>query len=143
MLKVDVIDKGTVIDHIKAGMGLKVFVMLGAADAYAGRAALVMNVPSKRLGRKDIVKLEGRGVSQEAADMIALLSPGASINTIENSKVTKKYVLSAPEQKKRAGACPNPNCISNREACGAKFTKEGGKFRCHYCERLFGAEELA
>ncbi len=142
MLKVDVIEKGTVVDHIKAGNGLKVFTMLGAAGGYSERAALVMNVPSKRLGKKDIVKIEGKTVSDEAASMIALLSPGASINIIENSKVSKKYVVSVPEKLKGAGTCPNPNCITNKEECVKEFNKEGEKFRCHYCERLVGAEEL-
>ncbi len=142
MLKVDVIENGTVVDHIKAGSGLKVFVMLGVAGGYSERAALVMNVPSKRLGKKDIVKIEGKTVSEDAASMIALLSPGASINIIENSKVAKKYVVSVPERLRGAGTCPNPNCITNREECVREFTKEGERFRCHYCERLVGAEEL-
>ena len=141
-MKVDVIENGTVVDHIKAGSGLKVFVMLGVAGGYSERAALVMNVPSKRLGKKDIVKIEGKTVSEDAASMIALLSPGASINIIENSKVAKKYVVSVPERLRGAGTCPNPNCITNREECVREFTKEGERFRCHYCERLFAPSEL-
>ncbi len=141
MLKVDVIEKGTVVDHIKAGKGLKVLAMLGGAEG-GERIALVMNVPSKKLGKKDIVKLENKMVSEDVANMIALISPGASINIVENSKVAKKYVVSVPDTLRGMGTCPNPNCITNKENCEKQFQKEGNRFRCHYCERLVSAEEL-
>ena len=142
MLKVDVIEKGTVVDHIKAGRGQKVLVILGAGEGHSERAALVMNVPSKKLGKKDIVKIEGKIVSEEVANMIALISPGASINIIENSSVAKKYVVSLPDKLKGVGSCPNPNCITNKEESIKQFTKENESYRCHFCERLLSAEEL-
>jgi len=142
MLKVDVIEKGTVVDHIQAGKGMKVLAILGAGEGHPERAALVMNVPSKKLGKKDIVKIEGKLVSESIANMIALVSPGASINIIENSKVAKKYAVSLPERLMGVGSCPNPNCITNKEEAGKQFAKEGDRYRCHYCERLFGANEL-
>lgn len=142
MLKVDMIEKGTVVDHIKAGKGGKVLTILGVGEDYPGRVALVMNVPSKRLGKKDIVKIEGKSVSEDVANMIALVSPGASINLIENSAVSKKYVVSLPEKLKGMGTCPNPNCITNKEMSEKQFSKEGDRYRCRYCERLMSASEL-
>ena len=142
MLKVDVIEKGTVVDHIKSGKGGKVLNILGVGEDYPGRVALVMNVPSKSLGKKDIVKIEGKAVSEDVANMIALVSPGATINIIEDSKVSKKYVVSLPDELKGLGKCPNPNCITNKEEAPKHFRKDNGLFRCHYCERAFGAHEL-
>lgn len=142
MLKVDVIENGTVVDHIKAGKGAKVMEILGVDEDYPGRVALVMNVSSKSQGKKDIVKIEGKNVSEEIANMIALISPGATINIIEDSKVSKKYVVALPDELKGIGKCPNPNCITSKERAKKIFSKDMGGYRCHYCERLFGAEEL-
>jgi len=142
MLKVDMIEKGTVVDHIRAGKGGKVLEILGVGEDFPGRVALVMNVPSNRMGKKDIVKIEGKSVSEDTANMISLVSPGASINIVENSKVTKKYEVSLPDELKGIGKCPNPNCITNKESAKKFFKKDQDGYRCHYCERLFGAEEL-
>jgi aspartate carbamoyltransferase regulatory subunit len=142
MLKVDVIENGTVVDHIKAGKGAKVIEILGVGEDYPGRVALVMNVASKRSGKKDIVKIADKLVSEEVANMIALISPGATINIIEDSKVSKKYVVALPDELKGIGHCPNPNCITNKEAAKKLFQKDMDGYRCHYCERLFSAREL-
>jgi len=142
MLKVDVIENGTVVDHIKAGKGKRVLDILGVTQDYPGMVALVMNVSSKRSGKKDIVKIAGKLVSEDVANMIALISPGATINIIEDSKVSKKYVVALPEELMGIGHCPNPNCISNKANAKNHFRADMGGYRCHYCERLFGAEEL-
>jgi aspartate carbamoyltransferase regulatory subunit len=142
MLKVDVIEKGTVVDHIKAGKGKRVLEVLGVGEDYPGMVALVMNVSSKSSGKKDIVKIADKFVSEEIANMIALISPGATINIIEDSKVSKKYVVALPDELKGIGHCPNPNCITNKENTKQQFRKDMDGYRCHYCERLFGAEEL-
>jgi aspartate carbamoyltransferase regulatory subunit len=142
MLTVDVIENGTVVDHIKAGKGGKVLEILKVGEDYPGRVALVMNAPSKRQGKKDIVKIADKLVSEEVANMIALISPGATINIIENSKVSKKYEVALPDELKGIGRCPNPNCITNKESTKKRFMKDMDGYRCRYCERLFIAEEL-
>lgn len=142
MLKVDVIEKGTVVDHIKPGKGRRVLDILGVEEDYPGMVALVMNVSSKRSGKKDIVKISEKFVDEKVANMIALISPGATINIIEDSKVSKKYVVALPDELKGIGKCPNPNCITNKEAAIKHFKKDMDMYRCHYCERLFSAEEL-
>jgi aspartate carbamoyltransferase regulatory subunit len=142
MLKVDTIEMGTVIDHIMAGKGYKVMKLLGVEENYPNRVALVTNVPSKRMGKKDIVKIEGKTVDERTVNMIALLSPGASVNLIKNEKVEKKYLVELPRELKGAGTCPNPDCITNSEYCEMRFRKEDSKYRCSYCERVFSPDEL-
>jgi aspartate carbamoyltransferase regulatory subunit len=93
------------------------------------------------MGTKDIVKIEGKLVSQEAADMIALVSPGASVNIIKGGKVESKFEVRMPKEVKDGGKCPNPNCIS-AESMQRHFVMDKAGYRCHYCERLFRAEEL-
>jgi aspartate carbamoyltransferase regulatory subunit len=142
MLKVDTIEMGTVVDHIKGGKGGKVLEALKIGEDYPHRVALMMHVPSKKSGTKDIVKIEGKIVDQDAANLIALVSPGATINIIKNEKVEKKFKVELPETLKGIGKCPNPNCITNSENTVEIFNMENSGYRCHYCERLFKAEEL-
>jgi aspartate carbamoyltransferase regulatory subunit len=140
-MQVDNIEIGTVVDHIKAGKGGKVMKLLGIGENYPHRVAVVFNVPSKKMGTKDIVKIEGKVISEEAANMIALVSPGASVNLIRGGKVERKFDVSMPAEVKGNGKCPNPNCIS-AENMRRAFMKEKSGYRCHFCERLFKAEEL-
>ncbi len=143
MLKVDIIEKGTVVDHIKGGKGAKLLKIMGIGEDYPYRVALLMQVPSKRIGKKDIVKIAEKMITEDEANIIALISPGATINIIENGKVKKKYTVNLPEKLEGNGTCPNPNCITKTEVdVKQRFTKEDDRYRCHYCERLFRPEEL-
>ncbi len=143
MLNVEPLENGTVIDHIKSGKGKKVLEMLGISELNVGRVALVMNVPSKRLGKKDIVKIEGAFVSEGQTNLVALLSQNSTINIIKNGKVSEKRNVVLPKSLDGIGKCPNPNCITNFEPAKKKFLLlKNENYSCHYCERLFKAEEL-
>lgn len=142
MLKVDIIEHGTVVDHIQAGMGKKVLDILGIDEKSGNRVALVMNVTSSKMGKKDILKVEGVLISAEKTDAIALISPRATVNLIKDGKVVEKKQAELPEKLRGVGRCPNPNCISTQEKAPAKFHLEGQKYRCEYCERTFRPVEL-
>lgn len=143
-LLVEKIQDGTVIDHIDAGVGLRVLQVLGIPSAAAGsRVALVMNVPSKSMGKKDILKIENLAVTQKDADRIALISPRARLNIIKGGKVAKKLDLKMPESMSGIAKCPNPRCVTNSESSVQTFFKREGKgVRCGFCERFFNAHEL-
>lgn len=141
-ITVDTIEQGTVVDHIRQGMGIRVMELLGINGDYPHRVALVMNAASKRRGKKDIVKIEGILVSEEKTDTIALIAPEATINHIKDGKVVKKSRAELPEKMEGVGRCPNPTCISRHAEVPGRFAKEGEKYRCGYCERVFKAEEL-
>jgi aspartate carbamoyltransferase regulatory subunit len=143
MLTVEPIDKGTVIDHIQAGRGKKVMQLLGIREDYKGKVALVMNVPSKTMGKKDILKIADRIIEGKLANLVALVAPHSSINIIRGGKVAKKYNVELPNTLEGIGVCPNPNCISNTETVDGKFERHDEAYRCHYCERVFDAQELA
>ncbi len=140
-MQVDQIRMGTVVDHIKAGEASKLMKLLDIGEDYPHRVAIVLNVPSKKMKTKDILKIEGKLVSEENANLIALISPGASVNIIKDGKIEKKFQVSLPKEVKAHGRCPNPNCITH-ESKTILFTKEKERYRCNYCERLFSAEEL-
>ncbi len=141
-MQVDKIEMGTVIDHIKAGKAAKVMKLLEIGENYPHRVAILINVPSKMMKTKDIVKIEGKVVSEEGANIIALVSPGASINIIRNSKIEKKFTVALPKEVNGLGRCANPNCITAEGAKTRFKMEDDGRYRCHFCERRSNAEEL-
>lgn len=141
MIIVEQITNGTVIDHINQGMGQKVLDLLGVNEKYPYRVALITNVPSKKMRKKDMVKIEGIFVNAKKANFIALVAPHATINIIKNEKAVKKFKAELPKRI-YLGTCPNPNCITKDELGYEEFEKQGERYRCRYCERLFKGSEL-
>lgn len=146
-LRVRPIREGTVIDHIKAGKALKVLKILGIGEDHENIVSIVMNVPSKKMGKKDIIKLESVFLDKETLNKIALISPKATINIIKDFKVVEKYVVEPPSVIIGIVRCQNPRCITNseREYVIPKFTlvsKEPIAIRCHYCSRIMAGEEI-
>ncbi len=138
------IENGTVIDHIPAGIGLKVASLLNLEKS-SFTSVILMNVQSKKLGKKDIVKVENRELTEKEVNRIALIAPFATINIIKNWKVVEKRKISLPKILEEVIKCPNKNCITNYEEVGSKFIvekKEPLKLRCYFCERVFTKEEV-
>lgn len=140
-LVVEKIENGTVIDHIPAGMGLKVLNILGIGDGL--KVALLMNVPSKRIGKKDIVKISGKQLDEKEVNKIAIIAPSATLNIVRNSSVVEKSEVRLPKLLAGVSKCPNPKCVTNAERMETRFAQEAkGRFRCSYCEMLFETKEL-
>lgn len=136
-LKVSKIKNGTVIDHITGGHALDVVKILGITGRADGVVSIAINVPSKRHGVKDIVKVEGRELNPREVDKIALLAPHATINIVRNYEVVEKKVVKLPEVIRGTVRCANPACISNSsEPVQSTFyvkCKEPLMLKCHYC----------
>ncbi len=139
-MQVDKIEIGTVVDHIPSGAAYKVMKILGIGDNYPHRVAVVLNVPSKHMGTKDIVKIEGKIFLPENTGALGLICPQATVNIIKGGKVEKKYSITLPSIVLGLEKCPNPNCISNEDK-SSKFNLENKKYRSYYCERAFPADE--
>ncbi|MBN1455236.1 MAG: aspartate carbamoyltransferase regulatory subunit [Methanomicrobia archaeon] len=140
-LKVVPISNGTVIDHITAGQALNVLKILGIHAGTDAALSVAMNVRSKQMGRKDIVKVEDRELKPEEVDKIALIAPNATINIIRESEVVEKHKVFLPQSIEGIIRCANPNCISNveREPVVSRFitiSEQPLRFRCVYCERM-------
>jgi aspartate carbamoyltransferase regulatory subunit len=135
-----------VIDHITAGHALNVLKILGITDHVSGVVTVGMNVPSKTLGLKDMVKIEGRELKSEEVDKIALLAPHASINIIRNYKVVDKQRVKLPQIIREAVKCANPACISNsKEPVKSTFyvdSEEPLRLRCHYCGYIMEKQDI-
>jgi aspartate carbamoyltransferase regulatory subunit len=138
-LKVTPIRNGTVIDHIRSGMALKVLKILSITEAINSTVSVVMHVPSKHLGWKDIVKVEDRELSPREVDKIALIAPEATINIIRNYSVAEKYRVRIPDVVRGILTCSNPSCITNtREPVETEFYAKGKaplRLICRYCNR--------
>jgi len=144
-LKVTAIKEGTVIDHIPAGKGLKVIEILHLNRPNGGSLLLAANVQSGKYGKKDIVKVEGRFLSEEEVNKIALIAPNATVNIVRDYRVSDKFTVSIPDEIVGLLRCPNPNCVSNREYVRPRFhvvSREPLKLRCHYCERTVEGDEI-
>jgi aspartate carbamoyltransferase regulatory subunit len=142
-LRVSKIPRGTVIDHIRAGQALNVLAILGIDGRGGETVSVGMNVPSDRMGHKDIVKVEGRELSQDEVDVLSLIAPEATINIIREYEVTDKQYLERPERVVGVLSCPNHNCITNAdEPVETAFEVLDDGVRCEYCETIV-REDLA
>jgi aspartate carbamoyltransferase regulatory subunit len=134
--RVFAIEDGTVIDHIPSPLALKVLQILGLSDD--GIMSLGLNFPSKKLGRKDLIKIENMYLKEEETNKIALLAPTATINIIKNSELVEKRKITYPDNIVDIMRCPNPMCITNKEEITTKFDiseRAPLSARCYYCER--------
>ena len=133
-LRVSKIRNGTVIDHVTGGQALNVLSILGIDGSEGLGVSVVMNVPSDRLGRKDVVKVEDRELSQSEVDVISLIAPEASINIIREFDVVQKNRVDRPDSVVGLLSCPNRNCITNEtEPVETDFTVVDEGVRCTYC----------
>jgi len=138
---------GIVIDHIPAGRALTVLKLLGITGKEGLRVALVMNVESRKLGLKDIIKIEGRELSKDELSVIALVAPTATINIIRNYDVVQKFKVEIPDIIEGALKCINSKCITNkpREPVKTRFitiSKDPLMIKCDYCGTVYTAQDI-
>lgn len=140
MLNVDTIKNGLVIDHICAGYGSKIFRWLGLEKANF-TAALVMNVPSKTMGKKDIIKVDN--IINIDFSMLGFIDPNITVNIIKDEKTIKKIKMSLPNSVENVIKCKNPRCITTTEHYIPQMfklvDKEKALYRCEYCDAIYKA----
>ncbi len=136
-VRVSKIKDGTVIDHISAGYALDVAKILGITGHEKQVITIAINVPSKLMHVKDLVKIEGRALSRQEVNRIALVAPRATINIIRDYIVVEKQEVQLPKTIEDIVKCVNPACVSNaNEPVAAKFhllSEEPLMLKCHYC----------
>jgi aspartate carbamoyltransferase regulatory subunit len=145
-LRVSKIKNGTVIDHIMSGHALDVVKILGITGRTGGVVTVAMNIPSKKLGAKDMVKVEGRELKAEEVDKIALLAPHATINIVRNYKAVEKQLVKLPSVIRGIVKCANPACVSNSdEPIQPTFyveRQEPLRLKCHYCGYIMEKQDV-
>ena len=143
-LRVSKIRDGTVIDHVSAGQALNVLAILGIDGSGGESVSVGMNVPSDKLGLKDVVKVEGRELSQSEVDVLSLIAPDATINIIRDYEVVEKNLVDRTETVTGILVCPNHNCITNAdEPVRTEFEVLEDGVRCAYCGTIVRGEDVA
>lgn len=136
-MEINSIEKGIVIDHITAGLGVKILDHLNI-DLTNDTVAFIMNATSKKHGRKDVIKLE----NMENVDLTALgiIDHRATVNVIENERIVKKINLKLPEKVTNVIRCKNPRCVTSIEPNAPHvfhlIDSEKKEYCCEYCEDI-------
>jgi aspartate carbamoyltransferase regulatory subunit len=142
-LRVSKIENGTVIDHIAGGQALNVLAILDIDGSRGEAVSMGMNVPSDRLGRKDVVKVEDRELSQSELDVLSLIAPAATINIIRGYDVVEKNRVERPTSVTGVLECPNQHCITTEdEPIDTHFEVLDDGVRCVYCDTII-REDIA
>jgi len=134
-MKIDEIKNGIVIDHIPAGRGMRLFELL-SLDSLDCPIAIIKNAPSKKMGKKDIIKIDAD--IPVNFDIVGYVAPSVTINIIKDSAICEKKSVSLPESLTNVIKCKNPRCITTTEQELDHIFKltdrENGIYRCVYCE---------
>jgi aspartate carbamoyltransferase regulatory subunit len=141
--KVTALRQGTVIDHLPPGTALQALKVLG--DQGGNTVTVGMNLTSGKMGKKDLIKIENKELTEQEFAKIALLAPRSRISIIRDYKVVEKADVGIPEEFVDVLKCPNPACITNHERVTTCFRVESEdplKIRCRFCESELGQDEL-
>ena len=134
-MNIDSIQNGIVIDHITAGLGMKLYELLDLA-ALDASIALIKNVGSKKIGKKDIIKIDADILLN--FDVIGFVDPDATVNIIKDGVLVDKLRIAMPQVLTNVIKCKNPRCITSCEQeldHIFKLTDKDNKvYRCIYCE---------
>ena len=138
MLNIGGLNHGVVIDHIAAGGAMKIYEYLNLEKLDCS-VAIIKNAKSSKMGKKDIIKIEGP--IQVDLDMLGVLDPNLTLDIIEDGKIIEKRNPNLPAQVTGIIRCKNPRCITSIEQeLPHRFrltNKEKGIYRCIYCEQAY------
>jgi len=137
MVVIDSIKTGIVIDHITAGLGMKILEYLDI-DTTKDTVAVIMNAVSSKYDRKDVVKIENVKDIDLAA--LGIIDPKVTVNYIEDHIIREKIHITAPERVVNIIKCNNPRCVTSVEAGAPQIfhliDRESREYRCEYCDEI-------
>ncbi|MGN8677495.1 aspartate carbamoyltransferase regulatory subunit [Oscillospiraceae bacterium HCP3S3_F4] len=142
MLNIDSIQNGIVIDHIQAGKGMRIYELL-ELDKLDCCVALIKNARSSKLGRKDIIKIEGDLAIN--FDVLGFIDNNITVCTIKSGELVKKENIVLPRRIKNVVKCKNPRCITsteeNLDQIFVLCDEKAHRYRCLYCEQAYKSHE--
>ena len=134
-MNIDSIKNGIVIDHITAGKGMEIYKLLGL-DGLDCSVALIKNVASRKMGKKDIIKIDSD--FDVDTDILGFVDPDVTVNISKDGRTAEKKTIGLPERLTNVLTCKNPRCISATEQELPQIFKltdrERRVYRCLYCE---------
>lgn len=128
------INNGIVLDHITAGKAMEIYDILHL-DSLKCAVAIIRNCSSKKMGRKDILKIDE--IIDLDFDVLGYIDPGITVNIIQDGKIADRLHLELPEKIENVIVCKNPRCITSIENIDQVFRltdRKNGVYRCVYCE---------
>ena len=139
MLNIDEIQNGIVIDHIQAGTSMHLYDLMGLDSLDCG-VAIIRNVRSNKMGKKDIIKVECP-IEDLDLDILGFIDHNITVNIIKDEKIVEKKDLRLPKQVVNVIRCKNPRCITSIEqGLDQVFVladEENEVYRCKYCEEKY------
>ena len=137
MLEITSIERGIVIDHIQVGYGIQLFNYL-RLDKADYTVALIHNAFSKKMGKKDIIKINN--AIDIDYNFLGLINPNITVNVIENGKIAEKVKLEVPKTIRNIIKCKNPRCITSIENYFDNtfhlVDSKKRSYRCEYCDDI-------
>ncbi|MBR5155302.1 MAG: aspartate carbamoyltransferase regulatory subunit [Clostridia bacterium] len=134
-MNIDSIKNGIVIDHIEAGKGMEIYTLLHL-DLLDCSVAIIKNVNSQKMGKKDIIKIDSQ--IDLDMDILGYVSPDATVDIIKDGKLCEKKKMTLPEKLTNVIFCKNPRCITTTEQELPNIfnltDKKNRVYRCVYCE---------
>ena len=143
-LQVVALKNGTVIDHIPSDKLFTVVSLLGLKNSES-TITIGNNLPSKKLGKKGLIKVADRFFSDEEISRLSVVAPNVKLSIIRDYEVVEKKEVIMPDVVKGIVKCSNPKCITNNEPMTTIFhviSKEKGTLKCHYCEKELNKEAV-
>ena len=134
-MNIDSIQNGVVIDHITVGLGMKLYELLDLASLDTS-IALIKNVASKKMGKKDIIKIDAD--ININMDILGYVDPDVTVDIIKDGVLVEKKKIELPKTLKNVLFCKNPRCITTTEQeiehVFNLTDAENRVYRCMYCE---------
>lgn len=140
MLNISGLNEGIVLDHIKAGKSLDIYYQL-ELDKLDCQIAIIKNAHSKKMGRKDIIKIEGDVLNQIDLNVLGYIDHKITVNIIRDQRIVEKRVLDRPDQITNILKCRNPRCITSIEQELPHIfylaDEKNEIYRCKYCDEAY------
>lgn len=134
-MNIDSIKNGIVIDHITAGRGMELYRLLSLEELDC-TVALIKNVGSRKMGKKDIIKIDA--AIDLSMDILGYVDKDVTVNIIKDGVITEKKQIALPECLVDVIKCKNPRCITSTEqelSHVFRLTDPARRvYRCLYCE---------
>ncbi len=143
MLNISGLNEGIVLDHIQAGKSLEIYYQLGL-DKLECQVAIIKNARSNKMGRKDIIKIEGP-MEHLDLEVLGYIDHNITVNIIRDSKIVEKKRLKLPKRITNIIQCRNPRCITSieQELPHIFYLSDAATetYRCLYCEEKYGRKQ--
>ena len=139
MLNISGLNEGIVLDHIQAGRSMDIYLKLGL-DKLDCQIAIIKNAKSRKMGRKDIIKIDG-ALGLVNVNVLGYIDHNITINIIKDGRIIEKKRVSMPKKIRNVIYCKNPRCITSieQELPHIFYLADEEKeiYRCQYCDEKY------